>query len=167
VKDGETVVIGGLIDTSDTTTEIKVPLLGDIPWLGALFRATNVESKRTELLIVLTVSVVRSEEDAYAMSVKMRDQSGIIPERIKANPLMEGLRIVPEAEQGLHPVDETAAEPSPKPRKEPAPNRPLYGPNPEVYGPSVPQRVQISSGTKKEVYGPMLVSHESPPKPAE
>ncbi|MBN1510859.1 MAG: hypothetical protein JXB13_02500, partial [Phycisphaerae bacterium] len=63
VKDGETVVIGGLIQTNESETETKVPIVGDIPGLGALFRSTTVESRRTELLIVLTVNVCRTEDD--------------------------------------------------------------------------------------------------------
>ncbi len=166
VKDGETVVIGGLIQTSESQSETKVPILGDIPLLGALFRATTVDSRRTELLIVLTVNVCRTEDDAYAISTKMRDQSGIIPERVKRNPLMEGLRILPEEDVGLQPVD-AQGQPTPPGRKEPPAtplkDRDLYGPNPDVYGPGVPQPTQISQDAvdEKRVYGPVLVSHES------
>ncbi|UCG15890.1 MAG: type II and III secretion system protein, partial [Phycisphaerales bacterium] len=164
VKDGETVVIGGLIDTSEQQSETKVPILGDVPGVGALFRATNMESRRTELLIVLTVNVVRSEDDAYALSLKMRDGSGIITPKIKRSPLMEGLRILPEEEEGLGPVDIEAMPIAPE-RDEAEPDRQLYGPNPDVYGPQVPQRVQISRAPTeetKQVYGPALVSHPSP-----
>ena len=58
VKDGETVVLGGLIEELKTKRSMKVPLLGDIPLLGALFRSEKEERKRTELLIVLTPHVV-------------------------------------------------------------------------------------------------------------
>jgi len=131
-----------------------------------LFRATTVDSRRTELLIVLTVNVCRTEDDAYAISTKMRDQSGIIPERVKRNPLMEGLRILPEEDVGLQPVD-AQGQPTPPGRKEPPAtplkDRDLYGPNPDVYGPGVPQPTQISQDAvdEKRVYGPVLVSHES------
>ncbi len=167
VKDGETVVIGGLIQTNESQTETKVPIVGDIPLLGALFRSTTVDSRRTELLIVLTVNVCRTEDDAYAISTKYRDQSGIIPDRIKRSPLMEGLRILAEEDVGLQPVDAQGqpltpgpAEPSTTPLKD----RDLYGPNPDLYGPSVPQPAQISQATveEKNVYGPLLVSHENP-----
>ncbi len=161
VKDGETVVMGGLIQTREQETESKIPILGDIPLIGFLGRTTNVESRRTELMIVLTVNVIRSEDDAYAMSVKLRDQSGIIPERIKASPLMQGLRILPEETPGLEPLLEDETLPLRPGQLEPMPDRQLYGPNPEAYGPAVPQRVQIGSATKAEVYGPRLVGYET------
>ncbi len=58
VKDGETVVLGGLIEELKTKRNMKVPLLGDIPLIGGLFRSEKEERKRTELLIVLTPHVV-------------------------------------------------------------------------------------------------------------
>jgi hypothetical protein len=163
VKDGETVVMGGLIQTREQETESKIPILGDIPLIGFLARTTNVESRRTELMIVLTVNVIRSEDDAYASSVRLRDESGIIPERIKASPLMQGLRILPEDTPGLEPMLEDEVLPLRPGRLEPMPDRQLYGPNPDAYGPAVPQRVQIGSATKAEVYGPRLVSFEEKP----
>jgi type II secretion system protein D len=60
VKDGQTVVIGGLISDRFERVDKKIPLLGDIPVLGALFRQFRENSSKTELLIVLTPHVVRS-----------------------------------------------------------------------------------------------------------
>lgn len=54
VKDGETVVIGGLRKKEDTTTVDKFPLLGDIPFLGYLFRKTVKSKVDTELIIFVT-----------------------------------------------------------------------------------------------------------------
>jgi type II secretion system protein D len=66
VQDGHTIVIGGLITTKDQNVEDKVPFFGDIPGIGALFRAVHKEKERTELLIILTPTVIRnaSESDA-------------------------------------------------------------------------------------------------------
>jgi type II secretory pathway component GspD/PulD (secretin) len=64
VQDGHTIVIGGIITTKDTNQEKKVPLLGDIPLLGNLFKSTSVTKKRSELLIILTPHVVRSAADS-------------------------------------------------------------------------------------------------------
>ena len=58
VRDGETLVIGGLIQTRDLDIEKKVPLLGDIPWLGQLFRQSDVVEVRSELVIFLTPTVL-------------------------------------------------------------------------------------------------------------
>ncbi len=64
VQDGHTIVIGGLITTSDENTESKVPILGDIPILGWLFKNTRVAKVRTELLIILTPTVIRNAREA-------------------------------------------------------------------------------------------------------
>ncbi|MEZ6242870.1 MAG: secretin N-terminal domain-containing protein [Phycisphaerales bacterium] len=58
VKDGQTVVIGGLMQSTDQLRKTKVPLLGDIPLLGALFRSQKQSSVKTELLVILTPYVI-------------------------------------------------------------------------------------------------------------
>jgi type IV pilus assembly protein PilQ len=63
VENGGTVVIGGIYEQNETSSVTKVPLLGDIPILGNLFKTTNRESSRTELLVFLTPRVV-SERSA-------------------------------------------------------------------------------------------------------
>lgn len=62
LRDGEMVVIGGLIQDTTSKTERKVPFLGDIPWLGALFRGTYEVTAKTELVIFLSPHIVRSPE---------------------------------------------------------------------------------------------------------
>ncbi len=57
-KNNETIVIGGLLTDKITETENKVPLLGDIPLLGNLFRATSKVNEKTELIVFLTPSIV-------------------------------------------------------------------------------------------------------------
>ena len=63
VQDQQTVVIGGLMSDSYTTTRTKVPVLGDLPLLGALFRSSDVEKSKKNLLLVLTPHVIRDQED--------------------------------------------------------------------------------------------------------
>ncbi|AKU14057.1 type IV fimbrial biogenesis protein [Azoarcus sp. CIB] len=58
VENGGTVVIGGVFEEEETTTVNRVPLLGEIPYLGALFRSTNTQSARRELLVFLTPRIV-------------------------------------------------------------------------------------------------------------
>ena len=58
VENGGTVVIGGIFEQNDRTDITKVPFLGDIPYLGNLFKTTNLTSTKTELLIFLTPKVV-------------------------------------------------------------------------------------------------------------
>ena len=58
VKDGQTVVIGGLISDRYEEIEKKIPILGDIPLIGAIFRNRSETIEKTELLIVLTPHVI-------------------------------------------------------------------------------------------------------------
>ncbi|MFG0283745.1 MAG: secretin N-terminal domain-containing protein, partial [Phycisphaerales bacterium JB039] len=58
VRDGQTVIIGGLIQTIQDERETKVPLLGDIPGIGQVFRTRTRENVKTELLVILTPRVV-------------------------------------------------------------------------------------------------------------
>lgn len=94
VKDGQTVVIGGLIQDRFERLDKKIPFLGDIPLLGALFTTRSEQIQKTELLIVLTPHVVRSPEAARDRSQRMLDKVSIEPElkeQIRAGEL-----------QGLH-----------------------------------------------------------------
>lgn len=63
VKDQQTVVIGGLTREEYTTARTKVPVLGDLPVLGFLFRSSKTEKRKTNLLLVLTPHVVREQAD--------------------------------------------------------------------------------------------------------
>jgi len=58
VKDGQSVVIGGLIQTSDEQRKTKIPILGDIPILGLPFRSKQDMTVKTELLVILTPRVI-------------------------------------------------------------------------------------------------------------
>ncbi|MGD9850701.1 MAG: type II secretion system protein GspD [Nitrospirales bacterium] len=60
LKDGEMVIIGGLIQEETSHTERKVPLLGDIPWIGRLFKGTYDVKTKSELVIFLSPRLVRS-----------------------------------------------------------------------------------------------------------
>tara|TARA_R110002051_G_scaffold323624_2_gene417870 strand:+ start:417 stop:1805 length:1389 start_codon:yes stop_codon:yes gene_type:complete len=53
-RPGQTIIISGLLNTSDSRTRDKLPLLGDIPLLGALFRSSDWQQGRTELVIMVT-----------------------------------------------------------------------------------------------------------------
>jgi type II secretory pathway component GspD/PulD (secretin) len=64
VEDGETVAIGGMISKHDTKLENKVPWLGDLPGIGALFRFRQQDKNKTELLVILTPHIVRTRMDA-------------------------------------------------------------------------------------------------------
>ncbi|MGF1481425.1 MAG: secretin and TonB N-terminal domain-containing protein [Cyanophyceae cyanobacterium] len=62
LRDGETLIVSGIIQESDRTTVSKVPILGDIPLLGSLFRSTNKNNERREVIVLLTPQIV--DEDS-------------------------------------------------------------------------------------------------------
>lgn len=64
VKDGETLVIGGMIQESETKNVDKVPFLGDIPVIGMFFRSTSTKKNREEMVMMLTPQIVVDTEDA-------------------------------------------------------------------------------------------------------
>jgi type IV pilus assembly protein PilQ len=59
VNDGQTVVLGGILETERRATEKKVPWLGDIPFFGYLFKTTSNVNKKAELLIFVTPKILR------------------------------------------------------------------------------------------------------------
>lgn len=64
VKDGETIILGGIIRRQVNSTVKKIPLLGDIPILGQLFRSSTKQDVKTELMVFLTPRVVKNEDEA-------------------------------------------------------------------------------------------------------
>ena len=74
VDDGAILVLGGLIEDRFVTTRSKVPLLGDIPLIGALFRSESRERRRTNLMVFLRPVVVRDADSAGRLSVDRYDQ---------------------------------------------------------------------------------------------
>jgi type II secretory pathway component GspD/PulD (secretin) len=63
IKDGETLVIGGMINEKESKTVKKVPLLGDLPILGSMFRSTTTEKKKEEMIIMITPKIINDTED--------------------------------------------------------------------------------------------------------
>lgn len=68
VDDGAIAVAGGLLDQNDQTSVDKVPGLGDLPYIGALFRSTNRQRVRTNLMVFIRPTVVRSAADAQSLT---------------------------------------------------------------------------------------------------
>ena len=58
VNNGETVVLGGIFEQQNTLSQTKVPFLGDLPYVGRLFRKDTKSDKKTELLIFVTPRIV-------------------------------------------------------------------------------------------------------------
>jgi general secretion pathway protein D len=73
--DGQTVIIGGLIQNQKSEGESKIPFLGDIPFLGNLFKRRTTANGRTELLVFLTPHVINMPTQMAALTESERDKS--------------------------------------------------------------------------------------------
>jgi general secretion pathway protein D len=67
VKDGNRVILGGLINTKNVNDNNKVPLLGDIPFLGYLFKREGMTKKTEEIVIVIEPHIVKKEKDTLSL----------------------------------------------------------------------------------------------------
>jgi type II secretion system protein D len=116
VQSGQTVIIGGLIGTLDDIRTTKIPVLGDIPGLGVLFRSRTKTTERRELLIFLTPQVLLTPESAKAL---MSDQveGSQFRTRIKRDELQKRLLdpLIPELPPTGKPGPKSNAAPPPEP----------------------------------------------------
>ncbi|MBU0918835.1 MAG: type II secretion system secretin GspD [Pseudomonadota bacterium] len=91
-EDGQVIVLGGLIQDDVTRTNAKVPLLGDIPFLGALFRSTQETHVKRNLMVFLRPTVIRDRAGLAALSGKKYSDIRVIetdsasPSILPANP---------------------------------------------------------------------------------
>jgi general secretion pathway protein D len=87
VEDGEIAVIGGLLDANERRTIEKIPFLGDLPVIGNLFRSRGRDRAKTNLMIFIRPTIVRSPAEQRAVAARrydyMRDQ------QLAQNPLRE------------------------------------------------------------------------------
>ena len=79
IDNGQTIVIGGLMEDKKDVSVTKVPLLGDIPWIGNLFRRTKATKSKTELLIFLTPHVAMESSTLKGMSQDELNGVKILP----------------------------------------------------------------------------------------
>ena len=66
IKDGETLIIGGMLRDEETKDVKKIPFLGDIPYIGSIFRSTNVTKTKSEMIIMITPKILTDNEDAIS-----------------------------------------------------------------------------------------------------
>ncbi|MGI8500818.1 MAG: AMIN domain-containing protein [Hassallia sp.] len=90
LRDGQTLILSGIIQDSDRTSVSKIPILGDIPLLGSLFRRTNRSNQRNEVIVLLTPQIMDDSERSsygynYTPSPEVRgtlERSGLkVPKR--------------------------------------------------------------------------------------
>jgi general secretion pathway protein D len=93
--DGQPVVIGGLIANEKSSNDSKIPIFGDIPLLGQLFRFSAKSNEKTELLIFLTPHIVQLPSQLAALSANETGQSRLITNSIPEQELDRFLERVP------------------------------------------------------------------------
>jgi len=130
VLDGQTVVLGGLIQEGEERGRERLPVLGDIPVLGNLFGSTRTAQRRTELIVFITPRVMRNAEDARDISEELRARM----RALRARTLGGG----PPVEPSRPPRAELSA-PAPSPGA-PAPTTPLPTPSAAAPVEPVPER---------------------------
>ncbi|MCP5004149.1 MAG: hypothetical protein GY941_09450, partial [Planctomycetes bacterium] len=74
VMSGHTIYLGGIIDIDDTVTEKKVPILGDIPFLGYLFKSNSTKKEKVELMVLITPYVINSPEEADGLTREFKEK---------------------------------------------------------------------------------------------
>lgn len=74
VGDGKTIVVGGLIRNSKSRTETYIPILGDIPLLGNLFKRYSVSDSKTNLLVFITPYIVTKQDKLDVLTDKKKEQ---------------------------------------------------------------------------------------------
>ena len=79
INSGQTIVLGGLIQNSESENASGVPILQQIPALGKLFGNTSAKNRRTELVVLLTPRVVRNQDDAQKITDEFRKKLSSLP----------------------------------------------------------------------------------------
>ena len=86
VDDGQIIVLGGLIEDRYTDNKSKVPLLGDIPYLGALFRSESRTKTRTNLMVFLRPVVMRDSDTTNRISLERYEQIRAFQREMQPSP---------------------------------------------------------------------------------
>ena len=137
VQDGHTIVIGGLITTQDNDTEKKVPLLGDIPFLGSLFRSESHTKQRTELLIIMTPHVLQGVKDADSLTNNQINRLDLLSSQVGHKAFTRGMpNLLLNATQPTHSTEGNSQnDPANQPNQQPG-NTPDQRPDKPKAAPS-------------------------------
>jgi general secretion pathway protein D len=82
IKDGNTVVIGGLIDETLNKTYYQVPCLGGIPWMEWLFKSRSTTEDKTNLYVFLTPHIIENPSEAKEVYIDKKKQIDVIKEGV-------------------------------------------------------------------------------------
>jgi len=93
--DAQTVIIGGLMQNQKTQTDSKIPILGDIPGLGVLFKHKVKSSTKTELIIFLTPHIVKEPSQLAGLTASEREKAVLAPKAFSEEELNRYLDNLP------------------------------------------------------------------------
>ncbi|MEG3765547.1 type II secretion system secretin GspD [Alteromonas sp. 14N.309.X.WAT.G.H12] len=110
VDDGGTIVLGGLIDEDVQESVSKIPLLGDIPYIGNLFKSTSTTKRKRNLMVFLRPTIIR--DGVTANKISRRKYNYIRAQQLKRH--SDGIALMPDKEQPSMPKwdDDLALPPS-------------------------------------------------------
>lgn len=127
VDDGQTIVLGGLIQENVSLSQNKVPLLGDIPWLGQLFRYESRSSEKVNLMVFLRPRILRDSQASAALSNERyqylrAEQAAFQPEKRLLLPDLPAVTLPAPAEAAIPPTLSTpSTQPTPPAATSPTP----------------------------------------------
>jgi general secretion pathway protein D len=128
LNNGEMLFIGGLYQNSVRVSETRIPILGDIPFLGNLFRSKRNEKIYTELVFALQVFVIKGEEST---TVRMEEGGDLSRTEKAAIDAMKSGKDKSAPEEPEKPLPEEKPKPDEKPAPAPEPEQPKPAPQPE------------------------------------
>jgi type II secretory pathway component GspD/PulD (secretin) len=105
--DGQTVIIGGLMQKTKLQSDIKIPILGDVPVLGVLFRHRIKSASKTELIIFLTPHIVMAPSQLAALTGAERGRLELPQKAFTEKELNQFLDNLPNATRPLAPGEMT------------------------------------------------------------
>jgi len=103
LKDGVTIIIGGLRKDEKSETSKRIPFLGDIPFLGIAFRNKSKELKKTELVILLTPHIM-SGSTSYTDVSEIKPKDGAVVKMVKGDIITEKIPGVTKAKEEISPA---------------------------------------------------------------
>jgi general secretion pathway protein D len=145
LKDGETQVLAGLINSEDRKNAAKVPYLGDLPLLGRLFRSDSDQRNKTEIVLLITPHIVRNLVRPETVSVTY-------PSGTDASPGTAPLRLGGGGQTiGLAPGTGGAAALAPAPTRPGAVSGPAVRPGPNTERATAPESVMLNVSGPQQV----------------
>ena len=107
VKDGETIIIAGLIHEEEDNIDSRIPILGDIPFIGYLFRNKSTDISRKELVILITPRILKTEEELKRIALEEGVPELTLPverlsERLVVSQLYNSARQLEQGKESLN-----------------------------------------------------------------